>query len=47
MRLPSVIALKEYIASTRHPRFSRGSNVFLRDSFQLPILRAIADRRPT
>lgn len=32
MKLPSVIALKEYIPSSRYPAFTR-FNVFLRDSF--------------
>ncbi len=32
MKLPSVIALKEYVAPSRHPAFTR-FNVFLRDSF--------------
>jgi 5-methylcytosine-specific restriction endonuclease McrA len=32
MRLPSVISLKEYIPSARHPAFTR-FNVFLRDRF--------------
>jgi 5-methylcytosine-specific restriction endonuclease McrA len=32
MKLPSVIALKEYIATSRYPAFTR-FNVFLRDSF--------------
>ena len=32
MRLPSVIALKDYIATSRYPAFTR-FNVFLRDSF--------------
>lgn len=32
MRLPSVIALKEYISATRYPAFTR-FNVFLRDRF--------------
>lgn len=32
MRLPSVIALKEYSATSRHPAFTR-FNVFLRDRF--------------
>lgn len=32
MRLPSVIALKEYIAQSRYPAFTR-FNVFLRDGF--------------
>ncbi len=32
MRLPSVIALKEYIAASKHPAFTR-FNVFLRDRF--------------
>lgn len=32
MRLPSVIALKDYIPTTRRPAFTR-FNVFLRDSF--------------
>ncbi len=32
MRIPSVIALKEYIAPSRYPAFTR-FNVFLRDSF--------------
>ncbi len=33
MKLPSVIALKEYIEASRHPAFTR-FNVFLRDRFQ-------------
>jgi 5-methylcytosine-specific restriction endonuclease McrA len=33
LRLPSVIALKDYVTPTRHPAFTR-FNVFLRDSFQ-------------
>jgi len=33
MRLPSVIALKDYIPSARRPAFTR-FNVFLRDSFE-------------
>lgn len=32
MRLPSVIALKDYIAASRYPAFTR-FNVFLRDGF--------------
>lgn len=32
MKLPSVIALKEYISTSRYPAFTR-FNVFLRDSF--------------
>jgi 5-methylcytosine-specific restriction endonuclease McrA len=32
MRLPSVIALKDYISATRYPAFTR-FNVFLRDRF--------------
>jgi len=32
MRLPSVIALKEYVHAARHPAFTR-FNVFLRDRF--------------
>jgi 5-methylcytosine-specific restriction endonuclease McrA len=32
MKLPSVIALKEYIPQSRHPAFTR-FNVFLRDKF--------------
>lgn len=32
MKLPSVIALKEYISTSRHPAFTR-FNVFLRDAF--------------
>ncbi len=32
MRLPSVIALKEYIPAARRPAFTR-FNVFLRDAF--------------
>jgi 5-methylcytosine-specific restriction endonuclease McrA len=32
MRLPSVIALKEYVPQSRHPAFTR-FNVFLRDQF--------------
>jgi 5-methylcytosine-specific restriction endonuclease McrA len=33
MRLPSVIALREYVAPSRYPAFTR-FNVFLRDSFR-------------
>jgi 5-methylcytosine-specific restriction endonuclease McrA len=33
MRLPSVIALRDYIPSARRPAFTR-FNVFLRDSFE-------------
>ncbi len=33
MRLPSVIALKKYISTQRHPAFTR-FNVFLRDGFR-------------
>ena len=33
MRLPSVIALREYISSNRRPAFTR-FNVFLRDTFE-------------
>ncbi len=33
MRLPSVIALRDYIATSRYPAFTR-FNVFLRDSFR-------------
>ncbi len=33
MRLPSVLALKEYVPSARNPAFTR-FNVFLRDQFQ-------------
>jgi len=33
MRLPSVIALKEYIPAARRPAFTR-FNVFLRDRFE-------------
>ena len=32
MRLPSVIALKDYVQQSRHPAFTR-FNVFLRDRF--------------
>jgi 5-methylcytosine-specific restriction endonuclease McrA len=32
MRLPSVIALKDYVSASRYPAFTR-FNVFLRDSF--------------
>ncbi len=32
MKLPSVIALKDYISTSRHPAFTR-FNVFLRDTF--------------
>ncbi len=44
MRLPSVIALKDYIPSARRPAFTR-FNVFLRDGFQLPVLRRADGRR--
>ena len=42
MRLPSVIALKDYIQAARRPAFTR-FNVFLRDGFQCQYC---ADRRP-
>jgi 5-methylcytosine-specific restriction endonuclease McrA len=43
MRLPSVIALREYVSPSRYPAFTR-FNVFLRDSFRC----AYCDkRRPT
>ena len=38
MQLPSVISLKRYIQPARRPAFTR-FNVFLRDSFRLPVLR--------
>ena len=41
MRLPSVIALKDYIPSARRPAFTR-FNVFLRDALHLPVLRRAA-----
>jgi 5-methylcytosine-specific restriction endonuclease McrA len=43
MRLPSVIALKDYIPSARRPAFTR-FNVFLRDAF---LCQYCGDRRPT
>lgn len=43
MALPSVIALKEYIAAARRPAFTR-FNVFLRDSFSCQYC---GDRYPT
>jgi 5-methylcytosine-specific restriction endonuclease McrA len=43
MKLPSVIALKEYIATSRYPAFTR-FNVFLRDSFSCQYC---GHRRPT
>src|SRR6202011_1324886 len=43
MRLPSVIALKDYIPSARRPAFTR-FNVFLRDAFHCQYC---GDRRPT
>jgi 5-methylcytosine-specific restriction endonuclease McrA len=43
MRLPSVIALKDYIPSARRPAFTR-FNVFLRDAFHCQYC---VDRRPT
>jgi 5-methylcytosine-specific restriction endonuclease McrA len=43
MRLPSVIALKEYIPSARRPAFTR-FNVFLRDHFACQYC---GDHRPT
>ena len=43
MRLPSVIALKEYIPASRRPAFTR-FNVFLRDHFSCQYCGA---RRPT
>ena len=42
MRLPSVIALKDYIPSARRPAFTR-FNVFLRDAFGCQYC---GDRRP-
>ena len=50
MKLPSVIALKDYIPSARRPAFTR-FNVFLRDAFvcqylQRPPARARPDVRP-
>ena len=46
MRLPSVIALKDYIPSARRPAFTR-FNVFLRDGVRLPVLRRAVTRRTT
>jgi len=43
MRLPSVIALKEYVPSARRPAFTR-FNVFLRDRFSCQYC---GDRLPT
>ena len=43
MRLPSVIALKDYIPAARRPAFTR-FNVFLRDAFACQYC---GDRRPT
>lgn len=43
MRLPSVIALKDYIATSRYPAFTR-FNVFLRDRFTCQYC---DDRHPT
>ncbi len=43
MRLPSVIALKEYIPAARRPAFTR-FNVFLRDAFACQYC---SDRLPT
>jgi 5-methylcytosine-specific restriction endonuclease McrA len=43
MKLPSVIALKEYIATSRYPAFTR-FNVFLRDRFTCQYCN---DKRPT
>ena len=42
MKLPSVIALKDYIPSARRPAFTR-FNVFLRDAF---VCQYCSDRRP-
>ena len=42
MRLPSVIALKDYIPSARRPAFTR-FNVFLRDAF---VCQYCGDRQP-
>ena len=42
MRLPSVIALKEYIPAARRPAFTR-FNVFLRDGFNASIAARAAD----
>ena len=43
MKLPSVIALKDFVAPSRHPAFTR-FNVFLRDSFTCQYC---GHRRPT
>jgi 5-methylcytosine-specific restriction endonuclease McrA len=43
MRLPSVIALKDYVPGARNPAFTR-FNVFLRDQF---CCQYCSDRRPT
>ena len=43
MKLPSVIALKEYISTSRYPAFTR-FNVFLRDSFSCQYC---GQRKPT
>lgn len=40
MRLPSVIALKDYIAASRYPAFTR-FNVFLRDRFSCQYCREV------
>ena len=47
MPLPSVVSLKQYVTQDRPPAFTR-FNVFLRDSFSLPVLRLgrRADLRP-
>ena len=45
MKLPSVIALKEYIASSRYPAFTR-FNVFLRDKLLTANIAATDARRP-
>ena len=44
MRLPSVIALKEYVHLDRRPAFTR-FNVFLRDSFECQYCRPTSARR--
>jgi len=43
MRLPSVVALKQYIAPSRYPAFTR-FNVFLRDGFRCQYCK---QRKPT
>ena len=46
MKLPSVVSLKTFVKPATQPAFTR-FNVFLRDSFSLPVLRLRATTSPS